>query len=306
LFLLFPFAKGVLYDEGMTQTMTHNQESLRILRRAGERPDRDVNLGETALALAAFNRPKVKLESYRQHLAEMVEQVRAAGKKENVEDQLNTLRRVLVVQNKYQGDDEGEHHLAAHNLIDVITSRRGSALALCILYLHVAHHVGWAMAALDLSGHLLLRLSARDGQVIIDPFRSGQTCQIEEASNFFLEEEDEDDIDPELLESAPLDIYSDLLRPLSSRDLLLQLQHTVKQHYLADHADDHAIAILQGMILLAPRQQELWKELGYLQADRGQLRAAISALEVVKDLSSDPVPAQHADVVLRELRWRLN
>ncbi|MDX9689700.1 MAG: hypothetical protein EOM37_06020 [Proteobacteria bacterium] len=289
----------------MTQSMTHNQESLRILRRAGERPDRSLDLGETALALAAFNRPDLNLTPYRQHLDEMVEQVRAAGKKENVEDQLNLLRRVLVVQNKYQGEDDDEHHLAAHNLIDVITSRRGSALALCILYLHVAHRSGWAMTALDLSGHLLLRLSARDGQVIIDPFRSGQTCQIEEASSFFVDD-DEDDVDPELLESTPLDLYSDLLHPLSSRDLLLQLQHTIKQHYLTEHAEDSAIAILQGMILLAPRQQELWKELGYIQADRGQLRAAISALEVVKDLSSDPVPAQHADVILRELRWRLN
>lgn len=284
--------------------MTHNQESLRILRRAGELPDSALNLGETALALAAFERPDVKMEVYRQHLALLVEQVKACGASLRVEDQLNALRRVMVVQNKYQGDDTHREEKGASNLMDVIDRRCGSPMMLGVLYLHVAHCLGWAMTGIDLSGHFLLRLSAADGQVVFDPFRSGQTCQIEEAAGELLDE-DVDGFD-RLTQTKPLDLGSELLHPLSSRELLLEIQHGVKNRLLAASELDAAIAVLQGMILFAPRQQVLWKELGCLQAERGHIRAAITALEVVKDLAADPIPLKQADVILRELRWRLN
>ena len=287
--------------------MNTQQEALRILRRTGEIADSAINLGEAALALAALEKQSVKLDSYREHLALLVEQAKAAGPAKKLDDQLNTLRRVLVVQNKYQGDDGYSEDARSHNLMDVIDRKRGSPVALGLIYLHLAAEMGWAMTGLDLSGHFLLRLSAQDGQVILDPFRAGQTCQIEEAGEYFLEDEDirdllEDDTEKPTL----LDLSSELLHPLSKRDILLRLQHSVKRRYLSQDRVDAAISTLQSMILFAPRHQDLWRELGYLQAERGHIRAAITALEVVRDLVADPVPLQQADVMLRELRWRLN
>jgi regulator of sirC expression with transglutaminase-like and TPR domain len=107
-------------------------------------------------------------------------------------------------------------------------------------------------------------------------------------------------------ESRVIDIASEILRPLDKREVLLRLQHHVKRRQLAQDRVDAAITTLQGMILFAPRRDELWKELGYLQAERGHIRAAITALEVVRDLSEDPAPLQQTDGIIRELRWRLN
>lgn len=286
--------------------MSNQQEALRILRLAGETRDVALNLGETALALAALDKPSAKLAPYRSHLEALLEQVKSFGNPSRHEEQLNVLRRVLVVHHKYQGDDNHSDEPSAMNLMDVIDRRRGSPVALGILYLHLAAEMGWAMTGLDLSGHFLLRLSARDGQVVIDPFRAGQTCQIEEAGEILLDD-DGHVLDIERPEKPVLlDLSSELLRPLGRREVLLRLQHGVKRRLLSQDRVDAAISTLQGMILFAPRLQELWRELGYLQADRGHLRAAITALEVVRDLAADPVPSQHNDVMLRELRWRLN
>jgi len=287
--------------------MSTQQQALRILRRAGEMKDDALNIGEAALALAALEKPTEALEPYRLHLASLVEQIRAAGPATTLDEQLMYLRRVLVVQNKYQGDDNHHEEVRASNFMDVITRRKGSPVALGLLYLHVASELGWAMIGIDLSGHFLLRLSARDGQVVIDPFRAGQTCQIEEAGDFMLDEDG--DLDEESLEhtdTALLDLSSELLRPLSRREVLLRLQHNVKRKLLSQDRVEAAIATLQGMILFAPRQQDLWRELGYLQAERGHIRAAITALEVVRDLAVDAVPLQQTDVMIRDLRWRLN
>lgn len=285
--------------------MSNQQEALRILRRAGEMRDDALNLGECALALAALEKQGTKIESYRQHFATMVEQAKAAGSAKKLDDQLTILRRILVVQNKYQGDDNHAEDARATNIMDVIDRRQGSPVALGLIYLHVATEMGWAMTGLDLSGHFLLRLSAQDGQVVIDPFRAGQTCQIEDAGSSFFDDE-VDLLDDEPSERELLDLSSELLRPLSSREILLRLQHAVKRRLLSQDRGEVAISTLQGMILFAPRHQDLWRELGYLQAERGHIRAAITALEVVRDLVVDPAPLQQTDVMLRELRWRLN
>lgn len=284
--------------------MNQHQEALRILRRAGETSEQDLPLGEVALALAALEKPGEKIDPYRQHLAALVEQVRLEGPASRLEDQLRLIRRVLVVQHKYQGDDNHADDARANNLMDVIDRRRGSPVALGIIYLHVASALGWAMTGLDLTGHFLLRLSARDGQVVIDPFRAGQTCQIEEASEYLFDEEE--DFEDEFEAPTALDLSSELLRPLDKREVLLRLQHSVKRRLLSHDRVDTAITVLQGMILFAPRSQELWRELGYLQAERGHIRAAITALEVVKDLTPEPIPQPQTEGMLRELRWRLN
>lgn len=285
--------------------MNSQQESLRILRRAGEREGGSLSLGEAALALASLEKQGADLTPYRQHLAVLIEQVRSGGTATTLDTQLQRLRHVLVVQNKYQGDDNHNEDPRTTNLMDTIDRRRGSPVMLGIIYLHVATAMGWAMTGLDLSGHFLLRLSARDGQVVIDPFRAGQTCQLEEAGDYFIDDE-ESLLEEERRHPTLLDLSSELLTPLNSREILLRLQHAVKRRLLSQDRVEAAIATLQGMILFAPRHQDLWKELGYLQAERGHLRAAITALEVVKDLASDPLPAQQTDVMLRELRWRLN
>ncbi len=285
--------------------MSHQQDALRILRRAGESRDNDLNLGECALALALLEKQGAKIEPYREHLAALVAQAKASGTAKKLDDQLNILRRVMVVQNKYQGDDKHGEDSRSTNIMDVIDRRQGSPVALGLLYLHLANELGWAMTGLDLSGHFLLRLSAQDGQVVIDPFRAGQTCQIEDAGSCFFDEEG-DILDDDAEERELLDLSSELLRPLTRRDILLRLQHAVKRRFLSQDKIELAIAALQGMILFAPRHQDLWRELGYLQAERGHLRAAITALEVVKDLVVDPAPTQQTDVMLRELRWRLN
>jgi len=290
--------------------MTHNPEALHILRRAGDEKDDAINFGETALALAAFEKSEVEITPYRNHLDSLIDQVKKECKYVSVkqaEDQLEALRKVLVIKHEYKGDESFEEDPRSNNLMEVIDRKCGSPIALGILYLHVARALGWAMTGLDLCGHFLLRLSAQDGQIIIDPFRSGQVCQIEEASDILFDEDDEEiNFIEALKKTSPVNLSSDILKPVSARSLLLKLQHAVKKRLIDQNRIDTSITTLHGMILFAPRRHDLWKELGYLQAERGHLRAAINALEVVKDLAEDPLPGKQTDVVLKELRWRLN
>ena len=270
-------------------------DAISILRCAGEQGDDGLDLAETALALAALENPQASLTPYREHLAVLVEQVMAEGPLSRLDDRLRLLRRVLVVQYKYHGDEDSYDDLQGANLMRVIDRRHGLPVTLGIIYLHVAAKLGWSMIALNFPGSFLVRLSASDGRVILDPFRAGKTCSPEELQ--------------ELLPANGHDALESLSAygtPVSKRDILLRLQNNIKRRQLGMDNLDAAINTLQGMVLFAPRRHEVWRELGYLQAERGHLRSAITALEVVCDLTGDVMQAQQTETVLGQLRRQLN
>jgi len=275
--------------------MSLSSEAIRILRAAGEQPDDGIDLAECALALASLENPKAGLTPYRNHLTTLVEQVRGEGPAQKLDDRLCLLRRVLVVQNKYRGDDDAYDDLRNANLMHVIDRRRGLPIVLGIIYLHVAEKLGWPMTGLNFPGHFFVRLSAVNGRAILDPFRAGQTCKPEDLRALL----PADSI--EAMERLP-EYYT----PVSKRDVLLRLQNNVKRRQLGMDRVEDAINTLQAMILFAPRRHELWRELGYMQAERGNLRSAITALEVVCDLAGETDQTRQSEQIITQLRRQLN
>ncbi len=59
--------------------MNQSKEAIRILRRAGEQMDENIDLAETALALGAIDLPHIDLNPYREHLSARLIAVRAEG-----------------------------------------------------------------------------------------------------------------------------------------------------------------------------------------------------------------------------------
>ncbi|MDD5585880.1 MAG: tetratricopeptide repeat protein [Alphaproteobacteria bacterium] len=275
--------------------MRSSTEAIRILRRAGEQGDDAIDLSETALALAALDNPQTCLTPYRDHLARLAELIKAEGPVSRLDDRLRLLRRVLVVQNRYHGDDEPGGGVCQSSLPYVIDKRCGPPVALGIIYLHVAEKAGWPMTGLNFPGVFPVRLSAADGWAILDPFRAGQTCKLEDLC---------ERLKPDKRETQ--DGQESYGAPVSKRGALLRLQNGVKRHYLAQDNLDAAVGALQGMVLVAPQRQEIWRELGYLEAERGHMLSAITAFEVVSDLGGDASQAQQTETMLEQFRRQLN
>jgi regulator of sirC expression with transglutaminase-like and TPR domain len=291
-------------------SLPQQQEALGLLRQAGEGPDDTIDLTESALALAALDRPGVDVKPYRAHLASLVKQAEAEGKCPTLDDQLRVIRRVLVVHNKYHGDEDHFDDPRNSNLMHVIDRRQGSPAALGVVYLHLARALGWVMEGVDFAGHFFLELRVGDDSVLFDPFRAGQTCSPAFLHDLLVQrddfaEADEDEIDDDSDDDRPF-LYTISPVSLGTRDILLRLQNAIKRRHLGQNKVDAAITTLQRMILLAPRQQDYWRELGYLQAERGSLRAAITALEVVCNLSAEYTSAEQTKDLLRQLRRQLN
>ena len=66
-----------------------------------------------------------------------------------------------------------------------------------------------------------------------------------------------------------------------------------------------ALAIIEGMQLFAPDHAGLWREAGLINAELGNLRAAIAALERCVALAGEEGARHHAAALLQQLRSRL-
>lgn len=279
-----------------TQTTANAAFALDRLRRVAQQRDAEIDLAETALALAVLQNPTLDTLTTREHLQVLVAQVQSFGRLTRLEDQVRALRHVLVVQNHYHGDAAAYDDIYGANLVRVVERRAGLPVALGVVYLHVAEAMGWHMHGLNVPGHFLLELTAVDGAIIIDPFRTGQAIEGSSLNRFGADDDaimDEDQADEEEI------------LPMTKRDVLLRLQNNIKGRLLADNRLDEAIETLKTMILLAPRRDDLWREVGMLQAEAGNLRSAISSLEMVGILAG-PAALKNNDGMIQQLRRQLN
>jgi regulator of sirC expression with transglutaminase-like and TPR domain len=274
----------------------------RRLRQAGGQADAEIDLAETALALAARDTPDAALARYRHHLSLLTRDVadayaaaRAEGAEDDVAARSRTLAAVLVERYGYRGDRETYDDLQNANLMRVIDRRAGLPVALAILYLHSARAQGWAIAALDFPGHVLVGMTHAGEHAVLDPFDGLRPVGRPTQRRLL-----------QALAGPAAELRPEHTRPVGNRALLLRLQNNRKVRLLHDGELDGAIAALDGMLLLAPNDPGLWREAGLLQARRGDLQGAIRALDRVRALSRDPDDRADADRLLRELRRRLS
>src|SRR6266576_7017498 len=134
-------------------------ECARYLRVLGTATSPILPIGEAALALASFERPRVALGRYRQHLAAIARDVgRHAGAAGDLTARAQSLNEIILLKHGYSGDELTYDDLQNGNLMRVVDRRKGLPVALGILYLHAARAQGWESVGLAFPGHFLIRL----------------------------------------------------------------------------------------------------------------------------------------------------
>ena len=280
-------------DRSASESRTNAE---RILTEAGVRADKDVDLALTALALAAIDRPRVSLDRYRGHLEELAnDTARRAGQADDAEGRASVLAEVLGNEYGYEGDRATYDDLQNANLMRVIDRRRGLPVALGILYIHAARAQGWSMVGINFPGHFLLRMDGDGDRVIVDPFEPNRRLEANDLREFFKRLAGED---------AELD--AKFFEAIGNREILLRLQNNIKSRAIRAGDVVRAANTLKSMIRVAPDHINAWYELGLLEAQADNLRAAITALETFLDKSTHNAAKHHAASLIQELHAKLN
>lgn len=269
---------------------------IETLKEIGGRPDDNIPLAETALLLAALQRPHVDLAPYHQHLADLaVHAAEQTSRADSIEMQTAALRQVLSHRHGYAGDSETYDDLRNANLMDVIDRRRGLPVSLGILYIHAARAYGAEIVGIDFPSHFLLRLAARGQRVILDPFDGAKMMGAADLRQRL-----------KALRGQEAEIAPSHYRAVGSRDILLRLQNNIKLRAIAGGDLTQAIDILQSMTLIAPDRGEIAWEMGVLHSRLGNVKTAIATLESYLAAGAGASGTAEIEDLLRRLRSRIN
>lgn len=277
--------------------MNTRDDAMETLARIAGQEDGEIDLAEGALALAALGRPRVPLDRYRDHLAELAETVRAnlPGGGADLAASIAALNDAMFDRNGYRGDTESYDDLQNANLMRVIDRRRGLPVALSILYLHAGRAQGWAMAGVNFPGHFLVRLDRGGARAILDPFHRGRALETGDLRALLKSVAGQD-----------AELTPEHYAPLGNRDILLRLQNNIKLRQIQAGRIEAAVSTLDGMLAFAPAKAELWRESGLLRARLGQVRAALGALERFTSLDPGDGERYRIAALMQELKSKLN
>jgi regulator of sirC expression with transglutaminase-like and TPR domain len=272
------------------------KDAERILRAVGASNGATIDIAGAALALASFDRPRVGLDRYHQHLAALASDVgRAAGGAENLSERLDAINTTLVAQYGYSGDQLNYDDMQNANLIRVIDRRKGLPVALGILYIHVARAQGWAMTGLAFPGHFLLRLDGGNARLVIDPFHGGAPLEPHNLRDML-----------KTMTGSDAELLPEHYATVTDREILIRLQNNIKLRRIQHNDAEGASAIVDSMLLLAPGEPSLWRESGLLNAKTGRYQAAINALETFLTFDVGQTVRHEAASLLQQIRERLN
>lgn len=272
------------------------------LAAVGRTVDADIDLGETALALAAVAKPDASRAPYRRHLAAICDDVAAYvdGRRGPAPLALRHEALVQVLHKRfgYVGTEDCFDDIEAASLMRVIDRRGGLPVAIGILYLHAARHMGWPAAGVDFPGRFLLSLDGdgrtAGGRLIFDPFDGGTELHAPDLRHML-----------KSMAGPAAELDPIHYRAAGPRAVLLRLQNNIKVRHLDARRPGAALGVLETMVLLAPDDPALWREVGVLHARLDQIPDAVAALEECLRHGGTEQARYSTSALLQELRGRL-
>lgn len=274
------------------------EEAFQYIRYAGTLKDEDIDVGETALALALLFLPGLKPDRYRHHLKkiathmreEFAATLRAKGN-DTLAARVDVVRKVLHETLGYKGDVETYDDLQNASLIRVIERRRGLPIALGLLYVIAAESMDWPVFGLNFPGHFLIRMEKDGERIILDPFRGGKEMDAAELRRLL-----------KSIVGERAELSHDFYTPVTRRDMLVRLQNNIKKRLIDAEDYAQAVIVLESMEALAPSEMRTLFDKGVLYAKLGQRQQATVALERYVEKTQDAQGKRQALAILQQIK----
>ncbi len=276
--------------------MVNRTDVLAYLQQWHNQPDEALPLAEIALQLGLLDVPDGNLAQYKTQLVQLQNDTRQAFSDDgHIPAQADALRQAIVGRHHFTGDNDTYDDLQNANLMRVLDRRRGLPITLGIVYLETARALGWEADGLNFPGHFLVRLTGERERVIIDPFHGGQEMDAVRLR--------------QMLKAAAgmaAELTPDHYLPMGNRQVLLRLQNNIKLRQVQSGRLREALSTVGVMQALAPNEATLWREMGLLYAALGELNDAVKNIQTFYENSVDARSKQQAQMLLQELKARLN
>lgn len=285
----------------MSETNARNEIEA-DLNRVGTLPDAEIDLAETALALAAIERLEVARHPYHLHLAAIADAMKmAAGLpllaqsgQNGLDARCQMLAEIMSGEFAYRGDRMSYDDLQNADLMRVIDRRQGLPVALAILYIHAARSQGWQIEGVNFPGHFVVRLFHDGRAAILDPFDGGRALETGDLRQRL-----------KMTLGDTAELQPAHYAGIDNRDILLRLQNNIKVRLIQEGNLTRAAAIIDRMLMIAPDATSFWREAGLIHSRLGNLLAAKLALTRFLENADNDAQRHQAARLLQDINQRL-
>jgi regulator of sirC expression with transglutaminase-like and TPR domain len=228
-----------------------------------EAPDAALDLGEMAALIGAEEDPPVDVDEVLERLDRLADGVAPRLRGFNSpRERVDLLIAYLARELGFRGD-ESEYDDPRNSCLHVVLRRRmGLPITLSVLLIEVARRVGLHVVGVGMPAHFLTLAVDLPG-VYIDMFHGGRLLGEHECRELLRERT-----------GGAVEFTRELLRPVSTRQILLRMLQNLKHTHLRRGQLDRALAASDRIVLLAPAFAEEHRDRGLLQMRRRAFRAA--------------------------------
>ncbi|WP_055073731.1 SirB1 family protein [Pseudanabaena sp. 'Roaring Creek'] len=226
-------------------------------------PDHDMSvehLLEGALAIAWEEYPRMDLGHYREIFDRMVGdlQPRLAEIRYPLKV-LQEINRYLFDELEFSGNERDYYDPRNSFITDVLERRLGIPLTLSLVYMLVAHRLGFPMDGISFPGHFIIRPQHPDLDLFIDPYNKGEILFPEDCAAKLTQ-----------LYGYEIPLQSEYLEPVNIRRILDRLLNNLKLIYLRRREPTKALAAIERSLMLNPDVPTQWRDRGLIcyQLDR--------------------------------------
>lgn len=260
--------------------------------RVVQMPERELDLAEGGLWIAAEEYPDLRPSIYLERIARMAQELRRRIRPET------DPRRVVDICNTYffedlrfRGNREDYHDPRNSFLNDVIERRLGIPVTLSVVYLAVGERAGLPVRGVGMPGHFLVKYApaVAGPEIFIDAFNARTLDR--RGCEKLLEE----------MYGEALTMRPAFLEPMGKRQILARILNNLKGLYLSRGDLHRALAASDRIVLADPHLTAEWRDRGLIEF---QLRRDAAALQDFnRYLAQRPEPEDAARI--RQLRGEL-
>lgn len=153
----------------------------------------------------------------------------------------------------------------------VLLTRRGIPISLAVIYMELAQQIGLAVKGVSFPGHFLMKLSVKNGDIILDPFNG----------NSLSREEIEDRLEPFFINGrGPNDPpVASYLAEASATTILARMLRNLKALFAEHPHWQQFLNVQQRLVMLLPDEVSERRDRGLAYANLDCPQAALEDLE---------------------------
>lgn len=276
----------------------HEFRAQRYLEALSVLQDETIDLGLSAVAMAAVLHKYRSLDRYINHLNTIADEVgmrhkalMSGGAQDDAGTRLAALKFVLSDTYDYRLCDEGAEIFDAADIVRVIDSRKGCAAVICILYMRTAQVQGWEIEGLRFPSYFLCRIGGGSQRIIFDPAQGCKALAAHDLRALVKEKK-----------GADAELSAGYLVPPERREILIHVFNMIKSRQI--EMGDYAAALetISIMRQVDPQEYRLWLDCGVLYMKTGEFRAARADLEAFVAQAPAGRDRHEAMLLLDEIR----